>query len=232
MLLGYMCGRIFCTLEPSFIQIELNLKSVRNAEKIKSAYNIGPTSYVPVVIHKEAVLDGMKWGFSSPSAPFIINGRSEEATEKPTFSHLLNSHRCYIVCEGYYEWKEDKQKSAFVFKPKDSKFFLIAALYRIVNDEKQVILLTKEANDFLLSVHHRMPVILTPSLLEKWNSSLDYKAFMESVEMELYTDCINFYRVSSRVNNIRNDGKECIEPYKETTNTIMNYFKKRKVEEQ
>ena len=41
----------------------------------------------------------------------MINARTETLTELPSFKLLVDSHRCIIPADGFYEWrKEGKRK--------------------------------------------------------------------------------------------------------------------------
>jgi len=45
----------------------------------------------------------MKWGYQTKFS-LIINARVEEIHEKYSFKPLLNTKRCVVIAEGYYEW--------------------------------------------------------------------------------------------------------------------------------
>lgn len=73
--------------------------------------------------------------------------------------------------------------------------------------------LTTAATQEFASIHDRMPVVLRPEHIDKW---LDVQSFPFSKLTHLlkpYTDNgMTWYEVSDRVNNIRNDSPENIEP--------------------
>jgi putative SOS response-associated peptidase YedK len=50
----------------------------------------------------------MRWGivpaWKHGSAPLLINARSETAATKPMFRKALQSRRCLIPANGFYEW--------------------------------------------------------------------------------------------------------------------------------
>jgi putative SOS response-associated peptidase YedK len=50
----------------------------------------------------------MKWGlktaYTIDTGKVQINARAETLKQKKTFSKLLQSNRCVLVAEGYYEW--------------------------------------------------------------------------------------------------------------------------------
>ena len=77
----------------------------------------------------------MKWGLipewaSSESVGFqMINARSENLLEKPSFQNLVNKNRC-IFSSGYFEWKKlNKKKYPFYIKNSENKILLLAGLW-------------------------------------------------------------------------------------------------------
>ena len=73
-------------------------------------------------------------------------------------------------------------------------------------------IVTTDANTKLAPIHHRMPVIVDPSEYEIWLSGDAKEA--ATVIRTFPPEDMAFYRVSNRVNNVRNDDKGCIEPLK------------------
>lgn len=72
-------------------------------------------------------------------------------------------NKCIVVVTGYYEWTKEKQPYAFC--KSDKSLIYIAGLY----NESGIVLMTKEANDDVNIVHHRMPVMLnTKTDFEAW----------------------------------------------------------------
>jgi putative SOS response-associated peptidase YedK len=54
-------------------------------------------------------IEAMKWGMVLPnSTDMVINGRFEELVFKPFYRHLLETKRCVLCFNGYYEWSKDK----------------------------------------------------------------------------------------------------------------------------
>ena len=72
----------------------------------------------------DLVLHSMKWGlipsFSKTSKGIgfrTINARIETIKSKPTYRRLVNSKRCIVLFQGYYEWKgiSRKEKQPYFF---------------------------------------------------------------------------------------------------------------------
>jgi len=102
------------------------------------------------------------------------------------FSYLCN--RCVVIVSGFFEWNQDKKPYAFkhvqileeVAEDKPVHFY-VAALY---GSDETVILLTREANDEISAVHHRMPVLLDESEIDLWLNVDKYK-FEKIFEKEI-----------------------------------------------
>ena len=84
----------------------------------KPRYNIQPSQYVPVILRgklgNEAKL--MKWGLV-PSWVREISmweglpyAQAETLLEKRSFKQLVDSRRCVIPADGFYEWRNDWRK--------------------------------------------------------------------------------------------------------------------------
>lgn len=233
-----MCGRIFQTHNlQRLIQIS-RTSNLRNSNLHNPNFNIGPTSYIPAVrqrtlpknnfhysenLQKEEQilnekedleLDFLKWGYDA-GFTFVINARIEELHEKKTFKNILNTNRCAVIVEGYYEWNEKKEP--FSFKPKigTSDYFYLAGLF-FNNDT--VILLTRPSTKELEGVHHRMPVLLEGKELDMW---LDFKKYPFSliIDKEILNEKneiwnkVEFFRVGPFVNNVKNKTDKCLMSY-------------------
>ena len=92
----------------------------------------------------------MKWGYQTKFT-LIINARAEEMNEKPTFRPLINSKRCVVLAEGYYEW--------------------ITAIY---TEDNSVFLLTFDSFGQYADVHNRMPVFLEDNEVHEWENTKHY----------------------------------------------------------
>ena len=83
-----------------------------------------------------------------------------------------------MIADGFYEWKrEGKGKQPYYIRFKDSRPFAFAGLWESWIDKHQwgwypqidsCTIITTEANEFMQSIHHRMPVILDPMNYDAW----------------------------------------------------------------
>ena len=109
----------------------------------------------------------MFWGFSNPAKKgLIINSRSETAREKRTFADSIAKRRCVIPASGFYEW--DKYKARFRFTPQNDPLLFLAGFYREEQGVPRFTVLTTEANESMIKVHDRMPVMIGRDEIRSW----------------------------------------------------------------
>ncbi|WP_277352234.1 SOS response-associated peptidase [Pseudomonas multiresinivorans] len=82
---------------------------------IDRAYNVAPTSQVPMVLLNEAgeqEVVAARWGlipfwWKKDKLPALtFNARSEEAATKPMWRDAIRHKRCLMPAAGWYEWNE------------------------------------------------------------------------------------------------------------------------------
>ncbi len=165
-----MCGRYYIDDETSK-EIEKILQNIdkKNSGKSYKTGEIFPTETVPILVAQkdDMVPDLLTWGFpNSKSKGVIINARSETAFDKNMFRESLISRRCIIPANGFYEWNKNKEK--IYFTQPDSDIIYMAGVYNVFNEESRFVILTTNANDSILDVHDRMPLILQREELHSW----------------------------------------------------------------
>lgn len=112
----------------------------------------------------------MKWGFRMDKQ-LLINARSETAAGKPTFRESMQSRRCLIPAGAYFEWDHrTKPLTKYRFMLQDAPLMYLAGLYRFEPDSAWPVftVLTRPAAEEIAPFHDRMPVILPPSLSDRW----------------------------------------------------------------
>ncbi len=189
-------------------------------------YNVAPGQDIAVVRQDAAQpvrrLSRMRWGLIpawtiDPSIGYkMINARSETVAAKPSFREPLQSQRCLIPADGFYEWRrEGKQKLPFCFTLTDDSVFAFAGLWdRWRSPQGQFIesctILTTTPNELLKDVHDRMPVILAHDAYDLWLDPGFKKVGEFRPLLKPYAaDAMRRYRVSQRVNQVKNDDPEC-----------------------
>jgi len=74
-------------------------------------------------------------------------------------------------------------------------------------------ILTCDANEPMLAIHDRMPVVIPPESFEAWLDPAEHDpGKLARLFRPFHPDEMTAYPVSTLVNNVRNDSAKCIEP--------------------
>lgn len=220
-----MCGR-YVTPSPAVLAKQFP-GILNNWVGLPQRFNIAPTMPVPIVYRpngSEEVGDIARWGlihswWNKDTLPNLtFNARSEEASSKPMWRHSMKASRCLMPVQGWYEWNENesaitatgrKTHQPYYFHSPDEPVLAIAGLWSVwlAPDGADVLscaLLTREAEGSIATIHHRMPVVLTPNQYDAW---LSPDASPNEVADLIAGSRYEFeaYRVSTRVNSVRHD---------------------------
>lgn len=165
-----MCGRYNFTVEESD-EIREIIEKLNAKIKGKEARmgEVFPTNLAPILIKEENEVGPVwsSWGFPKYNQKgVIINSRSETAFEKRTFRDSLLNRRCIIPSTGFYEWDSSKQR--FVFLQEGSNALYMAGLYMIYQEELRFVVLTTQANESVVEVHDRMPLVIPKDDIDAW----------------------------------------------------------------
>jgi putative SOS response-associated peptidase YedK len=216
-----MCGRFTLNIPPELLAATFRIP----VPSITPKYNIAPSQQIPVIRNfgGENHLDSMKWGLVPSWAEDtsigykLINARSETVFEKHSFRRSIRTRRCLVPASGFFEWQHsDNVKTPFFISMADDNPMALAAIWEHWKTPDNSILetcaiLTTSANKLMETIHDRMPVILHPQEYSLW---LDREISDPETLNQLFkpypSDVMKAYKVSSLVNNPRNDGVECI----------------------
>lgn len=219
-----MCGRY--TLLADELKVRERFRIEHSIEGYTSNYNVAPGQQVLAVIHdgKKRRAGFLKWGLVPSWAKDekignrMINARSETAHEKPSFKQLMAKKRCLIIADSFYEWMTtDEGKVPQRIQLSDNKLFAFAGLWDKWQQGDKVLftctILTKDANNTLQPIHHRMPIILPEEKEEEWirptfQHAKEAYEFLTNIEIE---EDFTIYPVSTHVNNVKNNDPKCIE---------------------
>jgi putative SOS response-associated peptidase YedK len=221
-----VCGR-YTLATPDHQAIRARFP-VGESIEIRQRYNIAPTDKVlTVTTDKHGAPRGelLRWGLvpswaKDPSiGSKLINARVETAAEKPAFRRAFEHYRCLIIADGFYEWRRTPgaRKQPFHITRDDHEPFAFAGLWSIWHADEQRTLrtctiLTTAANPAIAPLHDRMPVILAPGHEPDW---LDLDAPPERLDdllAGLPARRTALADVGFAVNDVRNDGPECLAP--------------------
>lgn len=219
-----MCGR-FTLRTPMTVLVKQF--ALFQDDDLQPAYNIAPTQNVAVIRGAEEGgqrhLDRLRWGL----IPFwakdksigarMINARGETVAEKPAFRQAFKKRRCLVIADGYYEWKKTAAgKMPFHIHLLEHKPFVFAGLWERWDKGDSPIesctIITTSSNELTSDVHDRMPVILPPDEQKVWlDESTECEELVELIQT-YPSDQMEMDAVSQFVNNVRNQGPECLTP--------------------
>jgi putative SOS response-associated peptidase YedK len=170
---------------------------------------------------------------ASRSQSMAINARVETVHEKPTFRQAFKMRRCLVPATGYYEWATElgqypRKQPIFVTSDQD-QLLAFTGIYSFWKDpshretgqsedeaselKQSVAIITRDAVGELAKVHNRMPLFLPQDRWDRWldvdTSEQELKSILNVSEPDSH---LRFWPVDSRVNSIRNNGRELILP--------------------
>lgn len=86
--------------------------------EFRAGFNIGPMRDVPVFYKKRGDKPAtirqtsMQWGTPQQMGISVINARFEEAKEKVMFKSIVETSRCLVPIDAYYEWIQQETATA------------------------------------------------------------------------------------------------------------------------
>ena len=200
-----MCGRYVVT-KPVTKTADLVKTTIKVEDR--DNYNAHPTQKLPIIksYSNGKTLENYDWGlipsWAEDKKDFkpLINARLETLMEKVSFKKLIQTSRCLVVADGYYEWKrENKEKTPYYFTRSDNSLIFFAAIHQ----NNQFCIITREATNKIKEIHHREPLIINE---EQISNYLDVKKEGTDILKSIKPSELNFHVVSKDVNKpINND---------------------------
>jgi putative SOS response-associated peptidase YedK len=220
-----MCGRFTLT---SRAEIIAETFGVPVPPTLPERFNISPSQQVLAIREqpgsRRRELVALHWGL----VPFwaddrkighrMANARSETVATKPAFRASFRSRRCLVVADGFYEWQaRDGRKQPYYIRLETGRPFGIAGLWDRWDKQGEPLqtctILTCDANESMLVIHDRMPVVIPPESFDTWLNPAEHDAgTLTRLLRPFHPDEMTAYPVSTLVNNVRNDSARCIEP--------------------
>ena len=145
-----MCGRYVVT-KP--VTKTVNLVKTNIKVEDKDNYNAHPAQKLPIIksYTNGRALEKYDWGlipsWAKDKKDFrpLINARLETLMEKVSFKKLIQTSRCLVLADGYYEWKrENKEKTPYYFSMFDSGLMYFAGIHQ----NNQFCIITRDASVF------------------------------------------------------------------------------------
>ena len=200
-----MCGRYVVT-KPVTKTADLVKTNIKVEDK--DNYNAHPTQKLPIIksYTNGKALENCDWGlvpaWAKDKKDFrpLINARLETLMEKVSFKNLIQTSRCLVVADGYYEWKRDnKDRTPYYFTKDDSSLIFFAGIHQ----NNQFCVITREATDAIKEIHHREPLIISEEqILDYLNIKKEGMDILRSIKPPR----LKFHEVNKDVNKpINND---------------------------
>lgn len=217
-----MCGRF--TNRYSWRELHDLYRLTDHRPNFPPRYNIAPTQLVPVVRcrdggQRELVL--LRWGLIPNWAKdekigySTINARAETVADKPAFREAFRRRRCVVPASGFIEWETiAKKKLPYHFRRPDNLPLSLAGLWERWTKGNEPVetftVIVTGANDLVRPTHDRMPVVLDDGDVDRWldpvTSPDELKAMLRPIDEGVLVK----ERVSTRVNNVKNDDPACL----------------------
>jgi putative SOS response-associated peptidase YedK len=185
-----------------------------------SRFNIRPTQDVVTIVNEDGrpVAKPMRWGMipswtkpgELPRSTF--NARDDRLAESGMWREPFKRSRGVVPADGFFEWKKtDGSKQPTYITPKDEQPLHFATVYDSwINEHGETVnscaIVTTSANDFMSSIHDRMPAILDEETLPLWlDPFTSDPVTLRNVLMPASNDLLQAIPVSTRVNSYKND---------------------------
>lgn len=239
-----MCGRYsFYAYQITPEEFEERFGIPMPAElQFKPSYNIGPYQQVPVLFSdcdNRRHLEMMFWQLipsflkEFKSKYSMINTRVETFAKKGFWQELLQTCRCLLPANNFFEWarvevksvnpktgRENKKlrKIPFKFELHDTALMSLGGVYSIWRDSEgkkyySCSIITTPANEMVDRVHPRMPFIVDRDSEEAWlDSGIRDIARLQSMIKPYPAEKMKYTVVSEAVNDVRNNYPELLDP--------------------
>jgi putative SOS response-associated peptidase YedK len=198
-----MCGRFGSFAEEDDPEISSLIKEAGlfwltvGDRLVKTKGEVFPTDIVPVILADGGAngvnlsAKAMYWGFpgypdrARPKArpKPLINAKAETALSLRTWKDSTAGRRCVIPCGGFYEWSHGNpgHKIKYFFTARQgeaSRALFLGGIFKEFKEDDGTNLLhfsiiTVPANDSIMDIHDRMPLILRRPDFPDWLSKAD-----------------------------------------------------------
>lgn len=224
-----MCGRFTQQISWRELRDLYTLSGELPTTGIETKFNGAPTQdFVVCRLDEvgERTVAILRWGL----VPFwakdksigsrLINARAESVHSKPSFRNAFRSRRCLVPASGWFEWiQSGARKQPFYISLAARKPASFAAVWECWDREGEPMetfsIITTAASSQLSNLHHRQPAVVPMRHFDDW---LD-----PSTNSNTLRDLVNtpnegpyeYHAVSTRVNNVRNNEADILEPLAE-----------------
>jgi putative SOS response-associated peptidase YedK len=230
-----MCGRFTLTRSAAEVAEHFGLAG---APAHTPRFNVAPTQRVLAIRAPRGLGERetaqLHWGLvpswakSARDAAQHINARVETLGERPAFREAAERRRCLVPADGFYEWRGARGgREPYHIALPGGELFAFAGLWERWQPRKadaqtnasdgnaleSVAIVTTAATTNIRALHDRMPLVVDPEGYDVWldPGSRDVAAVLAALPVSRSTALVA-RRVSRCVNDMRNDGPECLAP--------------------
>ena len=232
-----MCGRYYNKRKKQKIAEKLNASKVF-ADPLPPNYNIAPSTFQPIVRQqrdsdeREMVL--ARWGmipfFATSLADYkgisTFLAKAETLSTSPTWKGPLQSRRCLVPADGFYEWKvlddsRKPKKQPYAISLTDDEPMAFAGLWDAWKEPKSspqsvdkwlqsFSIVTTEANEIMSRIHTRMPVILRERDWAEWLDRDSVRPAPLHLLRPYDSEAMQLSPCNSAVGNVKNNGPDML----------------------
>jgi putative SOS response-associated peptidase YedK len=231
-----VCGRFLSLSDPEQLAERFAVDEVRT-EPLAPRWNVAPSTDVYSIIERDGTrrLGTLRWGFVPHwterlrGARTPINARLESVATSRMFADAFARRRCLLPADGFYEWqvREDGTKQPYHLHDPDGVPLALAGIWTVWRDPEaepdpetgevaprfSTAIVTTAATGGLRDIHDRTPLILPPQLWSDWlTASPEDAPHLEAAVRALGSPALVAEPISTRVNDVRNEGPELLDP--------------------
>ena len=206
-----MCGRFSVQKKTRLIANGLVKKNI-NVDLEQDNFNCSPGGKYPCIKsatngkYLEMTTFGILPSWAKPDFRRLHNARLEGIESKVSFKRLIVNSRAVIPITGFFEWaKNVEKKIPYYFSRTDDQDIFLAGIH----ENGQYTIITREATEQNLKIHHRQPVIISKSQINNYfNLNNNAVKFLNSIKPPE----LKFHEVSTKVNNPNSNDETLINP--------------------
>ncbi|MFK3768173.1 SOS response-associated peptidase family protein [Pseudomonas putida] len=227
-----MCGRysIYESMDHYLRQLSLDLVVINGYDhEAINRYNVAPSTRVEIIrqVGDGLTVDRVKWGWSpfwaKGKRPDPINARAETVATGTFFKGLWPGGRALAPANGWFEWipdpAEPKRKQPYYITSADGGPLYFAALAEVhqsidPNERDGFVIITATADEGLIDIHDRKPLVLTPELAREWIAPSTSPERASAIVEQGCRPAADFrwFPVDKAVGNVRNEGASLVAP--------------------
>jgi putative SOS response-associated peptidase YedK len=227
-----MCGRITQKSNPKVLGLRIaTLVEPLYTDNTPPRYNGAPGQEHWVIRQHpktgEVRLDRLWWGLipnwiKEPSPKLKpINATAARVASAPMFRAAYAKRRCLVPVDSYFEWAKGEAqgrkapKQPYAIGMKSGEPFALAGIWENWRHPetgemlRSFCIITTTANDLLLPIHDRMPVIVPTQAFDRWLSPLEPDP--RDLLVPFPAEPMRFWPVSARVNTPAHDDAGLLE---------------------